>query len=46
MSVSSAKLMKNKNPEFHPQLEKILGKNYILYFDEKRNMLARAPSIR
>ncbi len=34
--------LKNKNPEFHPRIEKILGKNYILYFDEKRNRFARA----
>ncbi len=33
--------LKNKNPEFHPFLEKILGKNYVLYFDEKRNRLAK-----
>jgi len=30
-----------KNPELHPRLEKILGKNYILYFDEKKNRLAK-----
>ncbi|MHA1785139.1 MAG: DNA alkylation repair protein [Candidatus Helarchaeota archaeon] len=33
--------IKNKNPELHPRLEKILGKNYVLYFDEKRNRLAK-----
>ena len=33
--------IKNKNPEFHPHLEKLLGKNYVLYFDEKRNRLAK-----
>ncbi len=33
--------LKTKNPEFHPLLEKILGKNYVLYFDEKRNRLAK-----
>ncbi|NHI94772.1 MAG: hypothetical protein EAX96_19935 [Candidatus Lokiarchaeota archaeon] len=32
--------IKNKNPEFYPRLEKILGKNYVLYFDEKKNRLA------
>ncbi|MHA1670644.1 MAG: hypothetical protein ACTSV5_08695 [Promethearchaeota archaeon] len=30
-----------KNPEYYPQIEKILGKHYILYFDEKRNRLAK-----
>ena len=30
-----------KNPEFHPFIEKILGKNYILYFDEKKNRLSK-----
>lgn len=30
-----------RNPELHSQLEKILGKYYVLYFDEKRNRLAR-----
>ena len=30
-----------RNPELHPRLEKILGKNYILYFDEKKNRLAK-----
>ncbi len=38
--------LKNKNPEYHPHLEKILGKNYIHYFDEKRNRFARATSKR
>ncbi len=33
--------VKNRNPEFHSRLEKILGKNYVLYFDEKRNRLAK-----
>lgn len=33
--------VKKKNPELHPDIEKILGKNYVLYFDEKRNKLAR-----
>ena len=35
--------LKERNPDFHPRLEKILGKNYILYFDEKRNRLAKPP---
>jgi 3-methyladenine DNA glycosylase AlkC len=33
--------IKNKNPEFHNRIEKILGKRYLLYFDEKSNRLAR-----
>ncbi len=33
--------IKNQNPELHPKLEKILGKYYVLYFDEKRNRLAK-----
>jgi 3-methyladenine DNA glycosylase AlkC len=33
--------LKKKSPEFHLELEKILGKNYVLYFDEKKNRLAR-----
>ena len=33
--------LKDRNPEFHPRLEKILGKNYILYYNEKKNRLAR-----
>ncbi|MHA1343598.1 MAG: DNA alkylation repair protein, partial [Promethearchaeota archaeon] len=33
--------IKERNPEFHDRLEKILGKNYILYFDEKRNRMAK-----
>jgi len=33
--------IKNRVPELHPKLEKILGKNYLLYFNEKRNRLAK-----
>jgi len=33
--------IKRKDPKFHRKLEKILGKNYVLYFDEKRNRLAQ-----
>jgi len=33
--------LKERNPEHHPRLEKILGKNYVLYFDEKKNRLAK-----
>jgi len=35
--------LKERNPKYHPRLEKILGKNYLLYFDEKRNRLAKPP---
>lgn len=30
-----------KNPEYNHRIEKILGKNYVLYFDEKKNRLAK-----
>ena len=33
--------IKEKNPEYRFRLEKILGKNYVLYFNEKRNRLAK-----
>ncbi len=33
--------IKDRNPEFHPQIEAIVGSNYLKYFDEKRNILAR-----
>jgi 3-methyladenine DNA glycosylase AlkC len=33
--------IQKKNPEYHNRLEAILGKNYILYFDEKSNKLAK-----
>ena len=36
--------LKERNPEYHPRLEKMLGKNYLLYFDEKRNRLAKPPT--
>ncbi len=32
--------VKDRNPELHPQIERIIGSNYIKYFDEKRNLLA------
>ncbi|MHA1147813.1 MAG: DNA alkylation repair protein [Promethearchaeota archaeon] len=32
--------IKEKNPDLHPRLERILGKNYVLYFNEKNNRLA------
>lgn len=34
-----------KNPKYHSNLENILGKNYILFFDEKRNKRANPPKI-
>lgn len=33
--------IKDREPNLHPQLERILGKNYVLYFNEKNNRLAR-----
>ncbi|MBN1802975.1 MAG: hypothetical protein JW891_15810 [Candidatus Lokiarchaeota archaeon] len=33
--------MRERNPEYHAKIEKILGRNYVLYFDEKKNKLAR-----
>ena len=33
--------LKERKPEYHPQLEQLLGRYYILYFDEKKNRLAR-----
>lgn len=33
--------IKERNPEYHDRLEKILGKNYLLYFNEKSNRLAK-----
>lgn len=35
--------IKERNPEFHPRLKKLLGENYILYFNEKKNRLAKPP---
>jgi hypothetical protein len=32
--------LQEKEPQFHPRLEKILGKNYIQYFQEKSNKSA------
>ncbi len=37
----SLRWVKDKNPEFHLQIEAIIGSNYLKYFDEKRNLLAR-----
>ncbi|MHA1300792.1 MAG: DNA alkylation repair protein [Candidatus Helarchaeota archaeon] len=36
--------LKDRNPEFHPWIERLVGKNYILYFDEKRNRNALPPN--
>lgn len=33
--------LKEKNPEFHEWMERLVGKNYLLYFDEKRNRWAK-----
>ncbi len=33
--------IQKRNPEYHPQLRLILGSNYVDYFDEKRNRLAK-----
>ncbi|MFX0124986.1 MAG: DNA alkylation repair protein [Candidatus Hodarchaeota archaeon] len=33
--------LRERNPEYHERIEKILGRNYILYFDEKRNRMAK-----
>ncbi len=33
--------LKNRNPEYYPQIQDILGKNYIVYFDEKKNRTAK-----
>jgi len=33
--------LKDRNPEFYPEIEEIIGNNYLKYFDEKRNLLAR-----
>ncbi len=41
----SMRWIKDRNPEFHGRLERLLGKYYILYFDEKRNRLATPPSV-
>lgn len=36
--------IKAKNPELHPFVETIIGSNYIRYFDEKKNVLAKQKS--
>jgi len=37
--------IQKKNPKFHSNLENILGENYILYFDEKRNKRANPSKV-
>jgi len=37
--------LKERNPEYYPRIEKILGKNYVLYFNEKKNTLASPVNI-
>jgi len=32
--------LRERNPEFHKDIVEILGKNYLLYYDEKRNKMA------
>jgi 3-methyladenine DNA glycosylase AlkC len=36
--------IKERNPEYHPQITDLLGKNYVAYFNEKKNRLAK-PSM-
>ncbi|MHA1166505.1 MAG: DNA alkylation repair protein [Candidatus Hodarchaeales archaeon] len=33
--------LKERNPEYNSEIEQILGKNYVLYFNEKNNRLAK-----
>jgi 3-methyladenine DNA glycosylase AlkC len=35
--------IQKNNPEYHSNLERILGLNYVLYFDEKSNRFAKPP---
>ncbi|MBD3228302.1 MAG: hypothetical protein GF329_08935 [Candidatus Lokiarchaeota archaeon] len=35
--------LKKKEPKFHSRIEEMIGKNYLLYFDEKRNRWAKPP---
>ncbi len=32
--------LKERNPEYHKRIEQLLGKNYLLYYDEKLNKMA------
>lgn len=33
--------IQKKNPQYHSRLEAILGRDYVLYYDEKSNKYAR-----
>ena len=33
--------LRERNPEFHPHIELLLGMDYVQYFDEKKNRLAK-----
>ncbi|TFF87234.1 MAG: hypothetical protein EU550_03620 [Promethearchaeota archaeon] len=35
--------LKKKETKYHAQIEEMVGKNYLLYFDEKRNRWAKPP---
>ncbi|MFX0137302.1 MAG: DNA alkylation repair protein, partial [Candidatus Hodarchaeota archaeon] len=35
--------LKDRNPKYHNWIEKLVGKNYLLYYDEKRNINAIPP---
>jgi 3-methyladenine DNA glycosylase AlkC len=37
----SLRWLRARNPEFHGEIKKILGQNYLLYYDEKTNILAK-----
>ncbi len=37
--------IQKRNPKYHSNLKNILGNNYILYFDEKRNKRANPPKV-
>jgi hypothetical protein len=39
----SLRWLKEKNPEYHASIQRLVGENYILYFDEKRNRNALPP---
>ena len=32
---------KKRNPEYYSQIQEVLGRNYVLYFDEKKNRMAK-----
>jgi len=35
--------LKDKKPEYHDWIKKLIGENYIKYFDEKKNRFAKPP---